>query len=137
MGAYAAEADGDGDLAAHVPGFELAHGVGDPAQRAGPADDRHDLAGLEQLPQALEVRRGDRREQRAERLAHERRQQRRPELAIDAAEPRAALLAPDDDERAGRRERAPEMRQRTIARRVEDDVVTLSGRRQNPPACSR
>ena len=47
--------DGDDDLAASVACFERPHGLGDLTQRVGPADARGELAGLEQLPQGLQI----------------------------------------------------------------------------------
>ncbi len=47
--------DGYGDLSPGVPGFEVAYGLGYLGQRVGPADDRGDLAGLDQPAQCVEV----------------------------------------------------------------------------------
>ena len=53
--AVAGASDGDDDLAPGVACFERPHGLGDLTQRVGPADARGELAGLEQLPQGLQV----------------------------------------------------------------------------------
>src|SRR5918992_5163877 len=46
---------GDDDLAAGVARFERPHGLGGLAQRVDPADERPELAGLDELPQDLQV----------------------------------------------------------------------------------
>jgi hypothetical protein len=46
---------GDDDLAASVAVHHLPDGLGHLGQREGPANDRGELAGLDQLPQGLQV----------------------------------------------------------------------------------
>ena len=46
---------GDDDLAAGVARLERSHGLGSLAQWVGPADERLELAGLDELPQDLQV----------------------------------------------------------------------------------
>src|SRR5207244_2077163 len=58
-------------------------------------------------------------------LADERGQQERPELTVDAAEPPSTGLTSDDDEPAPGGERAPEMREPTVAPDIEDHVVAV------------
>ena len=71
-----------------------------------------------------QVRRALLRGQGAKPLAHEHRLQRRAEdLALEAAEPPSAPFASDDHERPLRCEGAPQVRQRAVSTRVEDQVV--------------
>jgi len=46
---------GDDNLAASLACFQRPHGLGNLAQRIGPADEWPELAGLDQLPQDLQV----------------------------------------------------------------------------------
>jgi hypothetical protein len=54
-GSAVAASHGDDELAAPVALDQLADGLGDLGQRVGRADGRGDLAGLQQLPQGLEI----------------------------------------------------------------------------------
>jgi hypothetical protein len=65
-------ADGDDDLAARVALSPVPDRLGDLAQRVGPVDQRRDLAGLDQLPQALDVLLALGRDQPTQPLTHER-----------------------------------------------------------------
>ena len=47
--------DGDDELSSGVPLLQLPDGFGDLAQGVGPADDRGELAGLDELPQDHQV----------------------------------------------------------------------------------
>jgi hypothetical protein len=62
---------GDDDLAAGVACFERPHGLGDLPQRVGPADAWPELAGLDELPQDLQVLLALLRDQHPQPLAHE------------------------------------------------------------------
>ena len=63
---------GDGDLAPASAALDhLPHGLGDLAQRVGPADDWGELAGLEQLGQGLKIFRPLLGGQHAQPLAHQ------------------------------------------------------------------
>src|SRR2546425_3344514 len=117
--------DCDDDLAACAPVSEVPDGLGDLAQRERSVDDGRDRAGLEELVQRLQVLLALGRDPRAQLLTHERREQVRPELAIDASEPASGPFSSDDHERPLGGEGAPEVRQLTVPRDVEDDVVAV------------
>ena len=102
-------------------------------RRAVPAvDDRLDRvlllvrggwAGLDQLLQHQQVRSSFPGDERAQPLAHQRRHHRRPQdLAVEAAKPPPAPLATHDHQRPPRGEGPPQLRQRTAAGGVDDEV---------------
>src|SRR5439155_14754247 len=89
-GTTPARSHGDDDFSSSVSLFQIAHGLGDLAERVRLADDRRDLARLDELLEQDQLLPVLLRDERAQFLAHERRQHARPELAIDASEPPSA-----------------------------------------------
>src|SRR5437762_1317020 len=100
---------GDDDLAAGTALAEIPHGLVDLAQRERPVDDGHDLAGLEELAQRLQILLALGRDPGAQLLTHEQREHLRAELAIDASEPASAPFSSDDHERPLGGEGAPKV----------------------------
>jgi len=49
------QSQGDGDLAADLPGRKSAHGLGNLVERVGPADARGDLAGVDECAEPVQV----------------------------------------------------------------------------------
>src|SRR5919197_883636 len=117
--------DGDDDLAAGAAVSEVADGLGNLGERERPVDDGRDRAGFEQLPQLVQILRALLRDERAKLLPDEGRERGRSELTADA-EPVACVLCADDDERAARRKRTPQVGERAVARDVKDYVVRVA-----------
>src|ERR1700750_3310686 len=96
---WRAASDGDDDLSAGVALLHVPDGVGCLAQRVRPVDDRRHLAGLDEL---VEPEQGGcvlRDYDRGQSLRDEPRDYGCPQAAVESAEPPAAGLAPDDDQR--------------------------------------
>jgi inner membrane transporter RhtA len=120
-----AASDADDDLAPGVACSHVLDGRDGLAQWVGPVDDRRYLARLDEFGEHVQVRRVLGADERAQLLTGERGEHDGPELAVAPAEPPAARLGPDDDQRSARGQGAAKLAQRPVAPGVEDHVVAL------------